>query len=221
MPGLEIIGVPFSNYVRSVRMLCEEKGVAHHLTPARPHAPEVLCIHPAGQIPCMRHGDVALFETKAIATYIDKTYPGPKFIPDDALGAAVVEQWVSYGNAQVDKWIMREFVVPSAFFDKAKGPDTERINAALPAIDAVAKVLDAALAHSAHLAGPELTYADMHVLPMLATGMVYPAGNDVLSRYANLMAYVTRLTERASYKNTAPPPRKSAQGAGGASDRSS
>lgn len=208
MPELEIIGVPFSNYVRSVRMLCEEKGVAHTLTPSRPHAPEVTCIHPAGQIPCMRHGDVTLFESKAIATYIDKAFPGPKFIPDDALGAATVEQWVSYGNAKVDKWIMREFVVPSAFFDKAKGPDTERINAALPEIDKCAKALDDALATSTYLTGPELTYADMHVLPMLATGMVYPAGNEVLSKYQHLSAYVARLCERPSYQNTAPPPRK-------------
>jgi len=208
MPELEIIGVPFSNYVRSVRMLCEEKGIGHKLTPSRPHAPEVTCIHPAGQIPCMRHGDVALFESKAIATYIDKAFPGPKFIPEDALGAAIVEQWVSYGNAKVDKWIMREFVVPSAFFDKAKGPDTARINASLPEIDACAKVLDDALAKSPFLAGSDLTYADMHVLPMLATGMFYPAAAEVLSKYKNLSAYVARLTERPSYKNTAPPPRK-------------
>ncbi|MGD9806058.1 MAG: glutathione S-transferase family protein [Hyphomicrobiaceae bacterium] len=208
MPDLEIIGVPFSNYVRSVRMLCEEKGVAHTLTPSRPHSPEVTCIHPAGQIPCMRHGDVTLFESKAIATYIDKAFPGSKFIPDDALEAARVEQWVSYGNAKVDKWIMREFVVPSAFFDKAKGPDTARINAALPEIDKCAKVLDDALATSPYIAGSELTYADMHVLPMLATGAGYPAANEVLAKYKNLSNYVARLTERPSYKNTAPPPRK-------------
>lgn len=210
MSDLEIIGVPFSNYVRSIRMLCEEKGVAYTLTPSRPHSPEVTCIHPAGQVPCLRHGDVALFETKAIATYIDKAFPGPKFIPDDALGAAIVEQWVSYGNAKVDKWIMREFVVPSAFFDKAKGPDTQRIAAALPEIDRCAKVLDDALAKSPYLAGPELTYADMHILPMLTTGMGYPAANDVLSKYASLAAYVGRLSERPSYTSTAPPPRKKA-----------
>ncbi len=27
MAELEIIGVPVSNYVRSIRMLCEEKGI--------------------------------------------------------------------------------------------------------------------------------------------------------------------------------------------------
>ncbi len=208
MADLEIIGIPFSNYVRSVRMLCEEKGVAHTSTSARPQSPEVTCIHPAGQVPCMRHGDVALFESKAIATYIDKAFPGPKFIPEDALGAAMVEQWVSYGNAKVDKWIMREFVVPSVFFDKSKGPDTARIEASLPEIDKCAKALDDALAKSPYLAGSSLTYADMNVLPMLDTAMGFPAAKEVLSKYKSLSAYIAKLTELPSYKKTAPPPRK-------------
>jgi len=208
MADLEIIGVLFSNYVRSIRMLCEEKGVAYTLNPARPHAPEVTCIHPAGQVPCLRHGDVALFESKAIATYIDKAFPGPKLIPDDALGAAKVEQWVSYTNAKVDKWIMREFVVPSVFFDKAKGPDTARIEASLPEIDKCAKVLDDAVATTGYLAGSSLTYADINVLPMLATAMGFPATKEILSKYKNLSAYIARLTELPSYTTTAPPPRK-------------
>lgn len=207
MPDLEIIGVPFSNYVRSVRMLCEEKGIPHKLTPSRPHAADVTCIHPAGQIPCMRHGDITLFESKAIATYIDKAFPGPKLIPDDALGAALVEQWVSYGNAKVDKWIMREFVVPSVFFDKAKGPDTAMINAALPEIDKCAKALDDALAKSPYLAAGDLTYADIHVIPMLATAMGFPATRALLSKHMALTAYTSKIISRPSFKNTEPPPR--------------
>ncbi len=208
MADLEIIGVPFSNYVRSIRMLCEEKGAAYKLTPSRPHTPEVVAIHPAGQIPVARHGDLALFETKAIATYIDKAFAGAKFIPESAREAALVEQWVSYGNAKVDYWIMRQFVVPSAFFDKEKGPDMVKINGALPEIDKVAKVLDTQLTKSAYIAGPELTYADMHILPMLATAQMYPATKEVLAKYPALTAYIAKLTGRESFKNTAPPPRK-------------
>ncbi len=207
MAELEIIGVPFSNYVRSIRMLCEEKGVAYKLTPSRPHTPEVLAIHPAGQIPAMRHGDVTLFETKAIATYIDKAFPGTKFIPDDAVGAAKVEQWVSYGNAKVDKFIMREFVVPQAFFDKAKGPDMAKANAAIPEIEKCCATMEAQVAKTGHLAGTSLSYADMHVLPMLVTMQAFPAGKEIAQKYKTLMAYVGKLTERASFKNTAPPPR--------------
>ena len=208
MADLEIVGVPFSNYVRSVRMLCEEKGIPYKLAPSLPHSPEVTAIHPAGQIPVMRHGDVSLFESKAIATYIDRAFPGPKFIPEAPLAQAEVEQWVSYGNVKVDRWIMREFVVPQVFFDKAKGPDTARVAAALPEVDKCCKALDAAVAKTGHLVGDGLTYADMNVIPMLATLQNFPAGKDVMAKFPALSAYVAKLVERPSYKNTAPPPRK-------------
>lgn len=208
MSELEIIGVPFSNYVRAIRILCEEKGVAYKLTPSRPHTPEVDAIHPAGQIPVMRHGDVTLFETKALATYIDKAFAGPKFIPEDAVGAAKVEQWVSYGNAKVDHWIMRQFVVPQAFFDKEKGPDMAKVNAALPEIEKCCKVLQEATAKAGYLAGNALTYADMHVLPMLVTMQSFPLGKEMAGKFGPLMAYVEKLTKRPSFVNTAPPPRK-------------
>jgi len=207
MAELEIMGVPFSNYVRSIRMLCEEKGITYKLTPSRPQSPEVKAIHPAGQIPVIRHGNVTLFESKAIATYIDRTFPGPKFIPDDTLETAQVEQWVSYGNVKVDRWIMREFVVPSVFFDKTKGPDTARIAAALPEIDKCCKALDDAVAQTGHLVGSRLTYADMNVIPMLSTLLNFPAGKDILAKYSSLSAYVARLADLPSFKNTAPPPR--------------
>jgi glutathione S-transferase len=208
MDELEIIGVPFSNYVRSLRMMCEEKGVTYKLTPARPHSPEVSAIHPAGQVPCMRHGDVTLFESKAIATYIDKAFPGPKMIPEDAIGAAKVEQWVSYGNAKVEGWIVRDFVVASVFCDKAKGPDTAKINAALPEIEKCATTLDRAVAATGYLVGDGLTYADCNVIPMLATALNFPQGQEIIGKYKNLSAYIAKLTERLSYKDTAPPPRK-------------
>lgn len=208
MAELEIMGVPVSNYVRTIRMLCEEKGIAYKLTPSPPQSPEIKAIHPAGQVPVMRHGDVALFESKAIATYIDRTFPGPRFIPEDTLELALVEQWVSYGNVKVDRWIMREFVVPSVFFDKAKGPDTARIAAALPEIDKCCKALDDAVARTGYLVGSRLTYADMNVIPMLATFLNFPAGKDTLAKYSSLSAYIGKLTDLPSFKNTAPPPRR-------------
>lgn len=207
MQTLEIMGVPFSNYVRSVRMLCEEKGVPYTLNALIPQCEEIRAIHPAGQVPCMRHGDVTLFESKAIATYVDRAFPGPKFIPEDAEANAKLEQWVSYGNVKVDRWIMREFVVPSVFFDKTKGPDTAKINAALPEIEKACAALDKAVGPTGYLVGNALTYADMNVLPMLATLGNFPQGREILAKFPSLQAYVANLSERASYKNTAPPPR--------------
>jgi glutathione S-transferase len=207
MAQLELIGIPLSNYVRSLRILCEEKGVPYTLMPARPHSPEVLAIHPAGQIPCLRHGEIALFESQAIATYIDKAFPGPKFIPEDAVGAATSAQWTSYGNVKVDRWIMREFVVPIVFADKAKGPDMAKVGAALPEIDKCLSALEKPIAKTGFLVGTGMTYADFNVLPMLATLSQFPQGKDALAKVPAVSAYIAKLTARPSFTNTAPPPR--------------
>lgn len=208
MTDLTIIGVPFSNYVRSIRMLCEEKGVAYALDPAAPHSPEVKEIHPDGQVPCMRHGDVRLFESKAIATYIDRAFDGTKMIPDDNVLAAQVEQWVSYCNAKVDRSIMREFIVPIVFADKEKGPNMEKINAALPRIERCCKTLNATVAETGYLVGDKLTYADCHVVPMLAALQNFPQGKEILAKFPQLSAYIEQQTARDSFVQTAPPPRK-------------
>jgi len=208
MTELEIIGAPISNYVRSIRMLCEEKGVAYKLTLARPHSPEVTAIHPAGQVPCLRHGGLELFESLAIASYIDKTFPGPRFIPQDTVAEARVLQWTSYCNAKVDRWIMREFVVPSVFFDKAKGPDQARVNAALPEIGMCLGVLERAVTKTGFLAGEALSYADINVAPMLAVFRQFPQGLQALGGHHGLSSYIDKLTARPSFVNTALAPLK-------------
>ena len=103
---------------------------------------------------------------------------------------------------------MREYVVPSVFFEKTKGPDTARIAAALPEIDKCCRALDDGVVQTGHLVGSRLTYADMNVIPMLSTLLNFPAGKDILAKYGSLSAYVARLADLPSFKNTAPPPRR-------------
>jgi glutathione S-transferase len=38
--------------------------------------------------------------------------------------------------------------------------------------------------------------------------MGFPAAKEVLAKYKNLIAYITRMMERPSFKSTEPPPRK-------------
>jgi len=57
-------------------MVCEEKAIEYVLT-ERPRTREILAIHPFGKMPVLRHGDVELFESKAIATYLDRSFPAP------------------------------------------------------------------------------------------------------------------------------------------------
>jgi glutathione S-transferase len=89
---LEIIGSTRSTYTRVARMACEEKGVDYAFTEVLLGAPEICAIHPFGKMPVMRHGDVELFESKAIATYLDRCFSGPPLFPSEPLSAALAEQ---------------------------------------------------------------------------------------------------------------------------------
>src|SRR6202011_6090435 len=77
----EIIGSKRSTYTRAVCMVCEEKGIDYTLTDVMLGAPELRAIHPFGKMPVLRHGDLALFESAAIAAYLDRSFGGPKLFP--------------------------------------------------------------------------------------------------------------------------------------------
>jgi len=202
MAELQIIGAGISNYVRSCRMLCFAKGIAHTHLNANPKSPEAAAIHPYGLIPVMRHGDFALFESKAILSYIDAAFPGPKFMPDDSKSMALTEQWIAFTNHKIDRTMMRDYVVQYRFADKVKGPDMVRINRSLPDIERQAKCLDAALAKTGYLVGDSLTLADMTLLPMLYYTRMLPEGKARIEACPNVVAYIERLSALPSFQAT-------------------
>ncbi|MBR0666451.1 glutathione S-transferase family protein [Roseomonas hellenica] len=206
MTRIEIIGIPISNYVRVIRMACEEKGIAYALTPALPQTPEVLAIHPFGKIPVLRHGDVELCESKAIATYLDKVFPGNPLLPAEPLPAARVEQWVSMTNTVIDRTMIREYVL-SYVFPKGTGgePDRRIIDAALPALQRQVAVLDQAVAATGYLVGGRFTFADINVMPILAGIQRYPEGRQAMADARALTAYFQRHAQRPSFLATVPP----------------
>jgi len=207
MANLKIIGVPQSNFVWVVRMACAEKGVPYELVPVRPHTPEIDAVHPLGRIPGMRHGDLALFESKAIATYIDRAFPGPKLIPDDPAQAGLVEQWVSFINTTLDPVMVRGYLLAYFFPGTPDGaPDRARIDAALPAMRQQIGILDRAVTATGFLAGPAFTLADIDLLPILYYLLRLPEGGEMVKEHRNLHTYYERHAERPSFKATVPPP---------------
>src|SRR5258707_12704931 len=153
MSDIEIIGAPQSVYVRTTRMALEEKGVAYVVTPAAPHSAELLAIHPYGKIPAMRHGDFELFESRAIAGYADRLFPGPRLMPDDAKLAAKAEQWISAINTSVFPALFG-YMQANAFPKGPDGkPDRAIVDGFLPAVHGHIGILDGAVASAGHLAG--------------------------------------------------------------------
>ena len=204
MANLEIIGVPPSTYTRVVRMCCEEKGVPYDFKIAMPHTPDVDAIHPFGKVPVMRHGGVELCESKAIASYIDRTFNGARLVPDDPQQSAEVEQWVSMINTVFDPAMIRDYVLGYVFAKDGK-PDRARIDGAVAKIKPQLEVLEKAVADG-HLVGNGFTLADIYLMPILFYLPKFPEGAELMKSARNVSAYFDRHSKRPSFQKTMPPP---------------
>jgi glutathione S-transferase len=212
MPDVEIIGPAPSTYTRVARMVCEEKAIPYELKQLPPHSPDVSAIHPFGKVPVMRHGDFELCESKAIATYLDLSFPGPKLIPTDPRHAALTEQWVSLVNTKMDGTLVRTYLLNYVFPKTSDGsPDRKAIDAVVPAVRQEIELLDRAVAKGGFLAGDSFTFADINVMPILAYLKNFPEAASAIAVAKSLSAYYDRLAARPSFQKTAPPPRPEAK----------
>jgi glutathione S-transferase len=205
MPELELIGATPSNYVWTCRIALAEKGVPYRLSELMPHCPEVDAIHPFGKIPVMRHGAVELCESRAICSYIDNVFDGPKLAPSDPARAAQVEQWVSIVNTHIDPVWVRQYLRAHFFPSTPDGsPERETIEAALPKMEQQFASVDRAVAKTGHLVGDTFTLADMNFMPILYYMGLKPESSALLQRSPNLKAYVDRHMARKSVQETVP-----------------
>jgi len=203
----EIIGSIRSTYTRTACMVCEEKAIEYVLTERPLHAPEILAIHPFGKMPVLRHGDVELFESKAIATYLDRSFPAPFVFPSDPHRAALTEQWVSLVNTVMDRTLIRTYLFAYIAPGTADGgPDRAAIDAVLPALREQIGVLDKAVAKSGYLVGDQFTFADINLLPILYRVGQFPEGAEALAAATHLAGYYDRHAARSSFTRTTPPP---------------
>ena len=206
MPKPEIIGSARSTYTRVVCMVCEEKGIDYVLTERPLGAPEIRAIHPLGKMPVLRHGDVELFESKAIATYLDHSFPGPSIFPSDPRLAALTEQWVSLVNTVMDRTLIRTYLVAYIAPKTSDGkPDREAIEAVMPALREQLGILDHAVAKTGYLVGDQFTFADINLLPILHRVGQAPEGAKAIAAATHLAAYYERHAARPSFRSTDPP----------------
>ena len=202
----EIIGSLRSTYTRVVCMVCEEKGIDYVLTETPLRAPQLAAIHPLGRMPVLRQGDLELFESKAIATWLDRSFPGPHLFPSGPREAALVEQWVSLVNTVMDRTMIRTYlfayIAPATPDGK---PNRAVIEATMPAVREQLGILDKAVAGTGHLVGDHFTFADINLMPILHRVQQAPEGAEAVAAAPHLAAYYDRHAARPSFQRTDPP----------------
>jgi glutathione S-transferase len=202
----EIIGSVRSTYTWAIRLLCEEKGIAYTLTETPLRAPELFAIHPFGKMPVLRHDGFELFESKAIATYLDRSFAGPELFPSDPRRLALTEQWVSLVNTLIDRTLIRTYLFAYiARKTSDETPDRAAIDAVMPAVREQVAVLDKAVAKSGYLVDDVFTFADINLLPILYRLKQAPEGAEALAAAPHLARYYERHSARSSFARTRPP----------------
>jgi glutathione S-transferase len=198
--GPVVMGDPRSTYTRAARIAFFEKGIAHAHEAAAPHTAEILAHNPFGKMPVLRLGEISLYESSAILRYIDEAYPGPALMPADPLARAKAEQWISAFNCYVDPAIVRRYVLHYAFPRGADGkPDRAAIEAAVPEIDRVLEVLDAAYGANDYLVGEEAGLPDILLAPALDYLGRFPEGAALLEEHPNVKRAREAFAARPSF----------------------
>ncbi|MBZ9818093.1 glutathione S-transferase family protein [Mesorhizobium sp. CA4] len=199
-----LYGADYSVYVRIARMTLEEKGVGYELVPLDIFAAEgipawYLDHHPFSRIPAFEHAGFRLFETGAIARYVDEAFDGPALQPADARGRARMSQITGMLDAYGYRAMVWDVAVER--LEKA-APDEALIASGLRQAETVLKVLTSLKARGTWLLGEQLTLADLHAGPIIAYFLKVAEGRDLLARFADMRDWYARIAGRPSFART-------------------
>jgi glutathione S-transferase len=118
-------------------------------------------------VPIFTHGDLTVYETSAIAAYVDEAFDGARLTPKDARARARMNQWISAVNSYYYPYMIYHVTHERLVFPELGIASDEKVVAhALPRVENALAVAERQLGHGENfLLGPELTIADFYLLP--------------------------------------------------------
>lgn len=179
---------PRSGHSHRVRLFLSLLGAAFDLVEvdlaARQHkSADFLRMNAFGQVPVLEDDGVAIADSNAILVYLARKFDRKDWYPDDALGAARMQRWLSVAAGQL-----------------AQGPASARLvtlfgakidaDAAIGRAHALLALVDAELARSGWLAADRPTIADIALYSYIARA---PEGNVALDDYLHVRAWLSRI----------------------------
>jgi len=146
-------------------------------------APDFLKLNAFGQVPVLVDGDTVVPDSNAILVYVAKILGRTDWLPEDPVGAARVQRWLSVAAG------------PIAF-----GPAAARLitlfGAAFDAAEVIARAhlilgrIEAELGGRSWIAADRPTIADVALYSYIAAA---PEGNVDLAPYAEVRAWLARI----------------------------
>ncbi|HEX2815000.1 MAG TPA: glutathione S-transferase family protein [Phenylobacterium sp.] len=192
---------PLSPYGWTAALIAAEKAIPYTLAPAHTDRPEYAQLHPFRKMPVLRHGDLIVYETLAIAHYLDRAFAGPALQPADFLSQTEMLRWISVVNSYafpVMNGLVKQRV--ARFFEK----DAEALpDLTAPLAEQVA-LIEATLRRHPFLVGERMTLADAFLFPLLHTVSLIPEGAAALAGAPATTEWLERIRLRPSFAATDP-----------------
>ncbi len=202
--GVIIFGAAYSVYVRIVRLTLEEKGVPYQLVEIDVFAEDGLPAdylerQPFRRMPAFEHDGFRIFETAAITHYVDEAFDGPALMPRSAKARARVNQIISLMDSYAYRAMVWDVCIERVSVPKRGGvSDEERIAAGLETAETCLVTLESLMGDADFLVGRDITLADLHVAPMIASFRKAPEGANALIYHPTLAHWWERLSARSS-----------------------
>ncbi|WP_421995576.1 glutathione S-transferase family protein [Reyranella sp.] len=206
--SLILHGYRYSVYLRIVRLVLAEKGLAYDRVEVNPFEAipaAYLALHPFGRVPTLVHDDFVLYETGAITRYLDRSFGGPRLQPAEPRALARLDQIIaivdSYGY-----WPMVRQVFVHAASRPATGREGDRdeIARGLEGAGRTLQAIEALAGPGPFLVGDAPSLADFHLAAMVAYFTAAPQGAEALGRHPRLAAWWSAMQQRPSLAATDP-----------------
>lgn len=186
---------------RKPAILLEELGVPYKLVPIdlskhEQHSPEFLKVSPNNKIPGLVDGDVTIFESGAILTYLAEKFE--KYLPAHGPERYKVLEWTFWQVGgigpifgQLGYFAVRAEVKTPAAIDRMKEESERLLN-----------VLDKQLKDHTYVAGNMYTIADMATYPWVAAAyeMMKEPLSEAIQRNKNVSRWLHVMEEKPGVK---------------------
>ena len=201
---MKLIGSVTSAYVRKARVVLAEKKLDYQFELENVWAPEttITSSNPLGKVPCLVMEDGStMYDSRVIAEYLDTLTPVCKLLPANSRDRANVKVWEALADGVLDAGVL-------AYLERTWRPAEQQSQAwfdrQMGKVHGGLAVMSENLGEQPFCMGIHYTLADVAVGCTL--GWLSFRFPDIAWRasYPNLARLFDKLSERPSFKDTAP-----------------
>ncbi len=204
MAQLTVYGPALSTYVRTVRMILEETNTAYELQAVdifTARTSEYLTINPFGKVPTLKVDDQILYETSAIAEYLNATVADHAFAPKDLMGQAQMRQIMSIIDSylyspSISVITIQRLIVPN----QGGQPDETAIQSAVPEVQTALGAIESITSCDPFLLGNTITLADFYLMPVMFYLSNTPEMDSVTAQTPKLKSWWDSINQRPSFQ---------------------